>query len=188
MVRTSDTDVVVLLVSEMQNIGADEVWVAFGVQQKIRYIGVYKIARKLSPRKSKALRFFHSFTGCYVTSSFAGKGKRSAWVAWRVCPMITDVLCDLASQPSNVPDEAMQELERFVAVMYVRTSELFKVNDARQSMFSKGSRSMENTHPLLMPVINTHVEQLTKLAMCRLLAFRKLQQPFHFQLTGVGQK
>ena len=108
---------------------------------------MHEIACKLGPRKSKALGFFHAFTGCDVTSFFAGKGKRSAWDAWRVCPAITDVFCDLASQPMHVSDEAMEEIERFVVVMYVRTRELSKVNVARQRMFSKGSRSIENIPP-----------------------------------------
>ena len=75
MVRTSDTDVVVLLVSEMKNIRADEIWIPFGIGKKFKYISVHGIAHQLGPRKSKALGIFHAFTGCDVTSFLAGKGK-----------------------------------------------------------------------------------------------------------------
>ena len=72
----------------MQNIEADEGWIAFGIGKKFKYICMHEIACQLVPRKSKALGIFHAFTGCDVTSFFAGKGKRSAWETWRVCPAI----------------------------------------------------------------------------------------------------
>ena len=47
MVRTTDTDLVVLVVSQMHNIPATEVWLAFGVGKHFRYIAAHEIARQL---------------------------------------------------------------------------------------------------------------------------------------------
>jgi len=37
---------------------------------------------QLGPDRCKALPFFHALTGCDVTFSMLGIGKKSAWVAW----------------------------------------------------------------------------------------------------------
>lgn len=57
------------------------------------------------------------------------------------------VFHDLSSQLTHVSDAAMDGIERFVVLMYVCTSKLTKVNDARQGMFSKGSRYIEIIPP-----------------------------------------
>ena len=76
LVRTGDTDVVVIIVSCLQNIPLKEIWVSFGVGKNHRYIAAHEIAASLGPRKGKALAMFHAFKGCDVTSFFSGKGKK----------------------------------------------------------------------------------------------------------------
>ena len=44
MVRTIDTDIVVLMVSKMANIDANEVWIAFGTGKQFRYLAIHDIA------------------------------------------------------------------------------------------------------------------------------------------------
>ena len=89
----------------------------------------------------------HAFTGCDVVSFFCGRGKKSAWDAWRVCPTMTTVFMQLADLPTQVSEESLREIERFVVVLYDRTSALSSVNEARQKLFSRGSRSLENIPP-----------------------------------------
>ena len=129
-VRTTDTDLVVLVVSQMHYIPATEVWLAFGVGKHFRYIAAHEIARQLGTPKSKALPMLHAFTGCDVVSLFYGRGKKSAWNAWRVCPTMTTVFMQLADLPTQVSEESLREIERFVVVLYDRTSALSSVNEA----------------------------------------------------------
>ncbi|KAK3921569.1 DNA primase [Frankliniella fusca] len=85
VVRSSDTDVVVLLVSffpELREKGLQSLWVDYGSGAKRRYIHVHSIVLSLGDLKSVALRGFHAFTGSDYTAFFASKGKRSAWNAW----------------------------------------------------------------------------------------------------------
>ena len=79
MVRTTDSDVVVLDISAFVSLSQDfdELCVAFGMQH--RYIPVHTIAANLGPAKSSALPAFHALTGFDTTSSFFGKGKKTAW-------------------------------------------------------------------------------------------------------------
>ena len=79
MVRTSDSDVVVLCVSTfvalVQQI--DKLWIAFGMRQRYRYIPVHDIVRELGPFRALVLPAFYALTGWDTTSSFFGKGKKT---------------------------------------------------------------------------------------------------------------
>ena len=47
MIRTTDTDFVVLAVSEMQDIVVDKLWIAFGTGKHFRYLAIHDIAAQL---------------------------------------------------------------------------------------------------------------------------------------------
>ena len=53
----------------------------------------------------------------------------------------------LASVPEAIPEQAMALIERFVVLLYSRTSSQTAVNKARQDLFSKGNRTLENIPP-----------------------------------------
>ncbi len=153
-VRTVDTDIVILSVATARKLMPElsELWVAFGTAKSFRYLPTHDICNALGPRRSLALPLFHAFTGCDTVSAFAGKGKQSAWDTWNVLPEMTDALAHLAHLSNNppqdrIPDQCMCLVERFVVVMYDRASEAEKVNAARQQLFSKGSRALENIPP-----------------------------------------
>ena len=147
LVRTVDTDVVVLAISLFFELQATELWVAFGVGKHFRYIPIHDIANQLGADKTLALPLFHALTGCDTTSFFAGKGKKSMWQTWQVYPELTDALLSLSSQPENIPDECLTTIERFIVLVYNRTSNLTSVNAARQNLFCKSSRLVENLPP-----------------------------------------
>ena len=81
MVKASDTDVLVIAVSvlpALQEIGLQQLWIAFGQGQHLRWIPVHDLCLSLEPEKSRGILFFHAFAGCDVVSSFHGKGKKFA--------------------------------------------------------------------------------------------------------------
>ena len=55
-------------------------------------------------------------------SSFATRRKKTAWAIWTVLPELTDALLLLSSAPRDIPDDAMRIIERFVILLYDRTS------------------------------------------------------------------
>ena len=146
MIETNDTDVVVIAVSNLQDIPARELCVAFGVGKHLRYLAIHNIVQQLGPQVAKALAMFHAITGCDV-SFFVGKGKMSAWDTWKVYPAAIDAFLDLGAMPNRVTDARMSVIERFVVILYYRTSVLNQVNEARQDLFSKQSRTLENIPP-----------------------------------------
>ena len=98
LIKTVDTDVVVLAVSVAQGLlPEDELWLACGTGKSFRYLAAHEIAAGLGPEKAQALPMFHALTGCDTTSSFAGHGKKTAWTIWTtVLPELTNaeaILC-----------------------------------------------------------------------------------------------
>ena len=74
LIRTVDTDVLVLAVARVQDLSVDEIWMAFGTGKHFRYLPVHSIAEKLGPQRSRALPMFHSVTECDTVSFFFREG------------------------------------------------------------------------------------------------------------------
>lgn len=149
LMRTVDTDVVVLAIALCQKLPQlTQFWIAFGVGKHYRYIPIHEIASSIGPEKSAALPVFHAFTGCDQTSFLLGCGKKTAWDIWNVFEEATSAFLSLTDTPGEqVVADAMQTLERFVVLMYDRTSSCQYVNEARKDLFTKKARTMEVLPP-----------------------------------------
>ena len=99
----------------------------------------------MDPRKSAVLPIFHAFTGCDTVSAFGGRGEKTAWDTWNVYPEVTEAFEELTKMHGNLTDKA--QIERFVILMYDRTSDVLEINKARKELFTKKSRSLENLPP-----------------------------------------
>ena len=88
-----------------------------------------------------------AISGCDTVSSFLGRGKKSAWLAWSSCPSVTDAFLDLSLQPTCVNSDTLEKIERFIVIVYSRTCSASGVNGARKELFAQGSRTMENIPP-----------------------------------------
>jgi hypothetical protein len=147
IIRTVDTDVVVLAVSFFDSLGVDKLWVHFGVGKNSRFIAVHELVAVLGPQKSSVLPLFHALTGCDTVSCFAGKGKKSAWNAWNAFPDVTCALQELACPGNVISDTVLAVLERFVIVMYDRTSQYSDLDSCRRHLFTKRCTSLELLPP-----------------------------------------
>jgi hypothetical protein len=101
------------------------------------------VAKKLNPRTCATLPVFHEFTGCDTVFAFAGRGKKTAWDSWKVLPEVTEAF----GEPGDVSELSMSQVERFVVLMYDRTSDTMEVNEARKQLFTQKSRTLENIPP-----------------------------------------
>lgn len=148
-VRTVDTDIVVLAVSFFSSLNLCELWFHFGVGKNIRLIPVHELSAAIGPRRCAALPAFHALTGCDTVSSLYGKGKKSAWAAWDSCPQLTEALLNLqnVSASTDIDDSIMSVLERYIVILYDRTSDCDSLNAARKQLFTKKSRTLDNLPP-----------------------------------------
>ena len=121
----------------------DELWIHFDVGKNVRLIAAHEIACTLGPAKSAALPIFHCLTGCDTVFSFSSKRKKSAWEACYCFPEATDAFVSLYAVNDAVDQATMTILERFVIIMYNRTSECTDLDSARKYLFTKKSRQLE---------------------------------------------
>ncbi|KAJ7331188.1 hypothetical protein OS493_020892 [Desmophyllum pertusum] len=66
-----------------------DLWVVFGMGRNFSFISVNIICAGLGEARSRSLPVFHALSGCDTTSTFYGKGKKSAWQAWELYPDVT---------------------------------------------------------------------------------------------------
>ena len=151
VVRTVDTDVLVILVGQFHQIKerhpSIELWLAFGVGKDYTMHSTNEICSKFERDVCQALPVFQTFTGCDTTPSFHGKGKKTAWKAY---PDITSRFKVMADHPfaaveTNSP--IFSQVERFTLLLYDKTSVLETVNEARRELFCKKNRNLENLPP-----------------------------------------
>jgi len=147
LLRTVDTDVVVLSVAATAKLCIEELWIAFGTGRKFRYIPVHEMAKAIGPRKSQALPMFHAYTGCDTVSAFATRGKKSAWDTWLAYEEVTTTFLDLSTAPNDISEGDIVVLERFSILLYDRTSSLINIDEARKQLFSKKGRAMDAIPP-----------------------------------------
>ena len=147
-VRTVDTDVVVMAIAHYNNIKPNELWVAFGTGSHFRYIIIINLPMNLLrlwiQEYAPLYMYFMPFTGCDIVSSFGGRGKKTAWVTWQSYPKATGAFEDLLLLQDGIDDHTLSDLERFVVLLYDRTSDITIVNDCWKQLFTGKSRILEN--------------------------------------------
>ena len=104
-------------------------------REEFRYLAAHEIAAGPGPEKAQALPMFHALTGCDTASSFAGHGRKTTWTIWTVLPELTNA-------PSGIPDDVMHTIERFVILLYDRTSTCKEINKARTKIFAKNNMQL----------------------------------------------
>ncbi len=82
----------------------------------------------------------------------------------QVYPAVTDAFESLLLM-EETSETAIAALERFVVLLYDRTSDLLQVNDARKQLFTQKSRSLENIPPTYA-ALKEHVKRASYQAYC----------------------
>jgi len=147
--RTVDTDVIVIGLSLFEMItDLQELWIDFGTGKNRRFYAIHELYHNLGADKAKALAFFYAFTGCDQVSFFSNCGKTKAWNSWNHFSEITATFKMLSTLPT-VEDvcRSMPVIERFVALMYKRTTNCLTVNEARRELFVKDGRDLNYIPP-----------------------------------------
>ena len=83
---------------------------SIGTGNNFRYLAAQQYASALAPDKARALPMFHAITGCDTASSFAGRGKKTAWDVWMSHNEGTDVCLHLTASPDEIFDHHLRDL------------------------------------------------------------------------------
>lgn len=149
LIRSKDTDILVLSVSAAQKLTCSEIWVLVGSGNKKQYLAAHEIAASLGPAKSLALPGFHAYTGADTTAFFNTIGKKTAWNIWTSFPEVTSAF-DLISSPvlhEQIPEQTFLLLERYTILCYNRTSSNLSIDKERMELFMDKKRQMANIPP-----------------------------------------
>ena len=96
------------------------------------------------------LFFFHVFSGCDIVSAFRGRAMMSAWQSWNACPAVSHVFVQLSKLkqiPPVLDEKAFEALQKFVVIIYDKTSTATGVNEARLELFARKQRSFDSIPP-----------------------------------------
>ena len=118
MIKSNDTDVVVIALALFNQLELEKLNVVFGKGKHYQVIPVHTICNTLGVDKCSSLLLFHSLTGCDSTTSLLGIGKPTAWKNWlasteTVLSALTALTMNLQE---NVNDVATAEM--FISSMY----------------------------------------------------------------------
>ena len=95
----------------------------------------------------KALPGFHAYTGCDTVSAFVGRGKKTAWNAWKAFPPVTTAFISLSTPLLSLSDSVFQNLERFTCLIYSASTEQRSVDMLRKELFTIGNKRLESLPP-----------------------------------------
>ena len=132
------------------SLNLSELWISFGTGKNQRLLSIYSISNAIGAAKCNGLPFFHTFTGCHQVSFFTGKRKKSAWRTWKNFDDVTASFVSCSNFPS---DQELKELfptiERYVTLLYDRSSLLESVNDCQKALFARKGKSLEASPPFI---------------------------------------
>jgi len=153
-ILSNDTDVVILALGVYHTLCSnhifDDLVIEFGMGKNYRKISIKSLADSLGQLRSQALVFFHAFSGCDTTSAFKSIGKKKSYEALKAYPEIETIFADFHVHPFpqlNENDSRFQKIERFVILMYSRTSISTSVNEVRMNMYFSRTQNIENIPP-----------------------------------------
>ena len=146
MLRSSDTDVLVLAVAHFKQVGAEEFWIATGTGKHFRYIPVHEVYTSLGPSRSAGLPFLHAFSGCDTVSSFTNVGKRTHWAVANSSDSFWPVFEMLSKCPQSITESNMNTIERYAVLIYDKLCKENSVNAARRSLVARG-RTVDRIPP-----------------------------------------
>ena len=98
------------------------------LERIFRYLSAHLIAVSQVPQKSLALPMFHALTARDTVSGFVVHGNKTAWSTWNAFPELTYALVELAHVPAEVTEQIMKVIERFIVLVYNRTSTCAEVD------------------------------------------------------------
>ena len=76
LIRTVDTEVVVLAIAYAKQLQLQELWIAFGVGNHFRYLPIHKITTSLAQEQCEALPFFVLLQGVILSHTLREKERR----------------------------------------------------------------------------------------------------------------
>ncbi|CAC5390472.1 unnamed protein product [Mytilus coruscus] len=136
-ITTVDTDVIVIAISEFKDTEAEEIWLAFATEKHFHYIPIHDIEQSLVLFN---LGFYQYSKPLQVATLYLHlQDEERKQHGYMECfpPRYQLLFVQMTDQPSTIcRDSILPLLERYVVLLYHRTSESNSVNEARKVLFA----------------------------------------------------
>ncbi|CAH1173831.1 unnamed protein product [Phaedon cochleariae] len=200
-IRCSDTDVAVIMLSNMSALSNANVKVSMeaGVGNNQRFINISKLYETLGPKLSAALPAFHALTGCDYNPSFFKKGKNRPYKILHSSEIYIEHFIKLSNAPDDELENTFNTTEEYVCRMY-GFKKINKVNEARVETFLKTYNISQNDDIFRLPKnnidgsalppckIELHQHLLRTTYIANIWAHAHLQVPTALHPTDFGWK
>ena len=173
VVQSPDTDVAMLCAYTYSSLHCNELWFRTGTKDKLRYIPMHQVARKLGPTLCSALPGFHALTGCDSTSALCGIGKKKAFEVVKTSESYQQ---DLAQLGANVElcMESKASCEKLVCAMYTSKDAGNTADDTRYWLFCQKQKRNENLPPTSNS-LQHHIQRANYQALVWKLSLKAVQ-------------
>ncbi|KAK5650795.1 hypothetical protein RI129_001824 [Pyrocoelia pectoralis] len=152
-IRTSDTDIVVIMLANMEHIKASvRIWIDLGVGNARRYIDISALSAKLGLLVSQALPALHALTGCDYNAAFYRRGKKRPLDILMGSLTFQKTFANLGSESYDI-EELSLTMESFICHLY-GLKKLADVNRARMEIFNKTYKVSDTSQPFSLNVRN----------------------------------
>ena len=148
-VRSSDTDVFIILLYHVRNLTTDgQVWMDVGLSANNtrRFIDISLLSSSLGSQLCCSLPALHAFSGSDYTASFMRKGKLKPLEIMRKSQTYLEAFGQLGNS-EEMSDETTANIEAFVCAMYGKYN-YQKVNEARCALFLQHNKPTNVNQPL----------------------------------------
>ena len=115
-----------------------------------------KLHHNMEKQSSQPFYFYILSVGVTL-SSFSNIGKMTAWNTWPVFSDVTSLFVELPKLSEDI--KTISQIERFVVLLYKRTSPIKDVNTARVHFFRLETARLIIFHRHQLPVYNTYAKQ-----------------------------
>ena len=146
LIVTVDCDIVVIALNAYWDLDINELWVEFGKGKDRRWLPIHLYAEHFGRVICRAILFWYALTGCDTVSQFLGRGKLTAWKAWKAFPEATETFAKLAML-RDITTEDMDTIEHFIVLMYDRSCPYKNVEKCRRYLFTQLNRAIEACPP-----------------------------------------
>ena len=147
MIKSNDTDVVVIATGMFWQLELEELNVTFGRGKDHKIIPIHRISNTLGIEKCTSILLFHSLTGCDSTAALLGVRKPRAWNAWlasseTLFSSLTALTLDLQGNTNFEGNPHYVLAEKFISSIYC--PEANTMDEARIALFlQKGTPLMK---------------------------------------------
>ena len=149
VVRTNDVDCLIIAIGcleKLQSLNQNiKLWIEVGVESKnnLRYISTNQIHESIGQSLASALPAFHAFFGCDYLAAFCRKGKIRPYNLLKQDIPAQEAFATLGEGSLVVPENARQEIERFLCKVY-EEKKLSSIDEVRFQVFASKYKPKKN--------------------------------------------